>query len=144
MEDDRVTIGQLARQLDVNPRTIRYYERVGVLPAPERTSSGYRLYAPEDAERLRFVKSAQRVGLTLGEIRETLAFRDRSEAPCRYVAGVIEQRLAETNQRIRELRAFKRELAELNQRMRAGGVVERDSPYCHYIASAGSSTNSED
>lgn len=136
-----MTIGQLARQLDLNPRTIRYYEHVGVLPEPERTASGYRLYTHEDEERLRFVKSAQRVGLTLGEIRETLAFRDRGEAPCRYVAGVIEQRLAETNRRIRELRAFKRELTELSQRMRAGGVVERDSPYCHYIASTGSSMN---
>jgi DNA-binding transcriptional MerR regulator len=141
VEDDRMTIGQLARQLDLNPRTIRYYEHVGVLPEPERTASGYRLYTHEDEERLRFVKSAQRVGLTLGEIRETLAFRDRGEAPCRYVAGVIEQRLAETNRRIRELRAFKRELTELSQRMRAGGVVERDSPYCHYIASTGSSMN---
>lgn len=144
VQNDRITIGQLARQLDLNPRTIRYYEHVGVLPEPERTTSGYRLYTPEDEERLRFVKSAQRVGLTLGEIRETLAFRDRDQAPCRYVAGVIERRLAETNQRIRELRAFKNDLSELNQRMRTGGVIERDSPYCHYIASPDASTSSDD
>lgn len=131
-----MTIGQLARRLDLNPRTIRYYESVGVLPEPERSSSGYRLYTAEDAERLRFVKNAQRVGLTLGEIRETLAYRDRGRAPCAYVAGVIERRLAETTQRIRELRAFKRELDDLHGRMRAGGVGERDSPYCHYIATA--------
>jgi DNA-binding transcriptional MerR regulator len=138
-----MTIGQLARRLDLNPRTIRYYERVGVLPEPERTGSGYRLYTHEDEERLRFVKSAQRVGLTLGEIRETLAFRDRGEAPCRYVAGVVERRLAETTRRIRDLRAFKRELSELDRRIRAGKPVERDAPYCHYIAPAGPSKSTE-
>jgi MerR family transcriptional regulator, copper efflux regulator len=141
-----MTIGQLAHELDLNARTIRYYEHVGVLPEPERTTSGYRLYTHEDEERLRFVKSAQRVGLTLGEIRETLAFRDRGQAPCHYVAEIIEQRLAETNQRIRELRTFKRELSELSElsrRMRAGDVVERDSRYCHYIASSGSSESQQ-
>lgn len=131
-----MTIGQLAKRLRLNPRTIRYYERVGVLPQPERTGAGYRLYTDEDEERLRFIKGAQRVGLTLGEIRETLAFRDRGEAPCRYVAGVIERRLSETDRRIRELRAFKRELSELHERMRAGEVVDQRSPYCHYIAAA--------
>jgi DNA-binding transcriptional MerR regulator len=134
-----VRIGQLATAAGVPVKTIRYYEEIGVLAPPARTASGYRDYDDTVADRLAFVRAAQSVGLTLGEIRETLAFRDRGEAPCRYVAGVIEQRLAETNQRIRELRAFKRELTELDQRMRAGGVVERDSPYCHYIASTGSS-----
>ncbi|MDQ3769160.1 MAG: MerR family DNA-binding protein [Actinomycetota bacterium] len=81
------------------------------------------------------MKSAQRLGLSLGEVKETLAFRERDERPCQYVAGLIDERLGEVNQRLRELRAFKRELTHLRERMRDAdnGVVERDAPYCHYI-----------
>ena len=87
-DEKRLKIGQLAERLDLNARTIRFYEQVGVLPEPTRNSSGYRLYSDEDEERLRFVKNAQRLGLTLGEIKEVLAFRDNDEPPCRYVAEV--------------------------------------------------------
>lgn len=133
----QLKIGQLAARLDLNPRTIRFYEQAGILPEPERSRGGFRLYGDEDAERLRFVKTAQRLGLTLGEIKEVLAFRDRDERPCRYVAGVIEQRLAEIDERMRELRALKQELRALQARMRAEGVAERDAAYCHYIEAAG-------
>lgn len=136
-----MTIGQLAGRLGINPRTIRYYERIGIVPEPERTYAGYRLYGREDEERLRFIKSAQRVGLNLGEIKETLAFRDRDEPPCGYVAGVIDQRLGEVNRRFAELRAFKRELTELRERMQARGpAAEREASYCHYIQSAPANT----
>lgn len=136
MPDEQMTIGRLGRQLGVNPRTIRYYERVGLLPAPERTGAGYRLYGPADAERLRFIKSAQRLGLSLGEIGEVLAFRERGQQPCRYVASVVDQRLGEVNRRLRELRTFKRELTELRDRMRAEGSADREGPYCHYLENA--------
>lgn len=136
MLDPQLTIGQLAGRLGLNPRTIRYYERIGLLPAPERTGAGYRLYGAADAERLRFIKSAQHLGLTLGEIGEVLAFRERGQAPCRYVASVIDQRLGEVSQQLRDLRAFKRELSDLRDRMRAEGPVDRDGPYCHYLAGA--------
>jgi DNA-binding transcriptional MerR regulator len=132
-----MTIGQLAGHLGINPRTIRYYERIGILPEPERTHAGYRLYGREDEDRLRFIKSAQRVGLNLGEIKETLALRDRDEPPCRYVAGVIDQRLSEVNRRLADLRVFKRDLTELQERMRAQSPApERQAGYCHYIQSA--------
>lgn len=131
-----MTIGGLAKRLDVNPRTIRYYERVGVLPEPERSHRGYRLYSEKDEARIRFIKSAQRVGLTLGEIKETLAFRERGQQPCGYVASVIERRLAEVSQRLRELRAFKAELNELRNRIHTGDLTARNDGYCHYIEAA--------
>ena len=136
MTEQTLTIGKLARRLDLNPRTIRFYEQAGVLPEPARTASGYRLYGPEDEERLRFVKSAQRLGLTLWEIKEVLALRDRGECPCRYVAGLIERHLAEIDERMRELRALEHELAVLRNRMRAEGIAERDGAFCHYIEQA--------
>jgi DNA-binding transcriptional MerR regulator len=131
-----MTIGRLADRLGLNPRTIRYYERLGLIPPAERTHRGYRVYSSADEDRLRFIKSAQRVGLTLGEVKETLAFRERGERPCRYIAGVIDQRLGEVNQRLAELRTFERELTELSDRMHADGVAERDARYCHYIEAA--------
>jgi DNA-binding transcriptional MerR regulator len=136
--EQRWRIGQLAERLGLNPRTIRYYERIQILPEPERTHAGYRLYGPGVEERLRFIKSAQRIGLNLGEIKEVLAFRERGQPPCGYVAGVIEQRLSEVDQRLRELRAFKADLSRLRERMRAEGVAERDR-YCHYIETAAGS-----
>lgn len=129
-------IGELARRLDLNPRTIRFYEDAGILPEPARTSGGFRLYGEDDEQRLRFVKAAQRLGLTLGEIKEVMAFRDRDQAPCRYVAGVIELRLTEINQRMREMRTLKQELTELRARMRTEGIAERDGAYCHYLETA--------
>ena len=68
-------IGQLARRLDLNTQTIRYYERIGLLPEPERTESGYRAYGEGDERRLRFIKNARSAGLTLDEIKEVLASR---------------------------------------------------------------------
>lgn len=129
-------IGELAKRLDLNTRTIRFYEQAGIIPAPARTRGGFRLYSEEDEERLRFVKSAQRLGLTLGEIKEVLAFRDRDERPCGYVAGVIEKRLAEINERMRDLRALKKELTKLRDRMRTEGIAEREAAFCHYIETA--------
>lgn len=133
-------IGELAGRLELNPRTIRFYEDAGILPPPARTSGGFRLYADEDIERLRFVKAAKRLGLTLGEIKEVIAFRDRDQTPCRYVAGVIEERLSEINERMRDLRALKAELTELRTRMRHEGIAERDGGYCHYIETAPAAT----
>ena len=131
--EGRLQIGQLADRVGVNPRTIRYYERIGLLPEPQRTDAGYRLYAAGDEDRLRFIKSAQRLGFTLGEVKETLACRERGERACPYVAGVIDDRLAQVDERMRELRRFKRELRELRDRMDVGGPDEAEAPFCHYI-----------
>ena len=132
-------IGELAKRLDLNPRTIRFYEGAGILPAPPRTRGGFRLYDDQDIERLRFIRAAQRLGLSLGEIKEVMAFRDRGQAPCRYVASVIEERLNEINEQMRDLRALKAELTELRTRMRDDGVAEREGGYCHYIETAADS-----
>ncbi|MBA2319525.1 MAG: heavy metal-responsive transcriptional regulator [Deltaproteobacteria bacterium] len=106
-------IGQLAERLGVNTRTIRYYERIGLLPEPERRPSGYRMYGAEDAERLAFVRSAQRFGLKLDEIREVLAFRDRGERPCVYVLETVRREVADLDRRIAGLDAARTQLAGL-------------------------------
>jgi len=88
-------IGELAGRIGVNPKTVRYYEGIGLLPAPEREPSGYRDYDDQDVDRLRFIRTAQRLGLSLSEISEILAFRRRSERPCGYVLEVLDRQVAE-------------------------------------------------
>ena len=134
--EGRLQIGQLADRVGVNPRTIRYYERIGLLPEPARTDAGYRLYSAADEGRLRFIKSAQRLGFTLGEVKETLAYRERGERACPYVAGVIDERLTQVDERLQELSAFKQELSDLRDRMQADGAQEGEAPFCHYIEAA--------
>ena len=105
-------IGELAEKVGVNP-TIRYYEGIGLLPDPERLPSGYREYSADDVDRLGFIRTAQRLGLSLSEISEILGFRDRSERPCDYVLGVLDRQVADLDRRMAEMRELRRELVAL-------------------------------
>ena len=120
----------------VNPKTIRFYESIGVLLEPPRTPSGYRDYDDEHVERLRFIRSAQRLGLKLEDIAEVLAFRDRGERPCDYVVNVVGREVDDLNARIREMRRLKSELEtlinEADQRRRIEG-----EKFCPLIAHYG-------
>lgn len=124
-------IGELADQLGVTTKAIRFYERIGLLPDPPRTSSGYRTYEEADAERLVFIKTAQRLGLTLDEIKEIIAFRDRGEQPCGYVADVLQRQVTDLDTRIREMRALRDELRRLQARAAEG--MAADSKFCGVI-----------
>lgn len=107
-------IGELADLLGVNPKTIRYYEDIGLLPAPERTPSGYRVYGDDAVERITFIKTAQRLGITLDEAREILALRDQAKPPCRYVRDVLRRQVRQINKRMAELRTLRAELLALD------------------------------
>lgn len=124
-------IGELADRIGVTTKAIRFYERIGLLPDPTRTPSGYRSYEEVDAERLVFIKTAQRLGLSLDEIKEIIAFRDRGEQPCGYVAGVLERQVADLDARIREMRTLRDELRRLQARAAQG--MTPDSKYCGVI-----------
>lgn len=108
-------IGQLADQLGLNPKTIRYYESIGLLADPGRTPAGYRIYGDDDLERLTFIKTAQRLSITLDEIREILALRDHSQRPCDYVRDLLHRQVDEIDERIAELRALRRQLVHLDE-----------------------------
>ncbi|GAA1879990.1 heavy metal-responsive transcriptional regulator [Streptantibioticus ferralitis] len=109
-------IGDLAGESGLTTKTIRYYEQVGLMPAPPRTSGGYRDYPTEAASRLAFIRDAQHAGLTLAEIRSILALRDSGESPCSHVSDLIDQHLEEINQRMAELRKTRIALRDLAQR----------------------------
>ena len=109
-------IGQLASRTGVPARTIRYYEAIGVLPESSRTSSGYRTYGEDAVESLEFIRSAQAVGFTLGEIREIVALRDRGKTPCQYVLEVLAARAGQIEERIAQLHALREEINRLARR----------------------------
>jgi MerR family copper efflux transcriptional regulator len=111
-------IGAVAQQAGLSTKAIRYYESIGVLAQPDRTASGYRDYTPETCERLRFIRSAQAVGLSLGEIREILAYRDRGETPCSHVRELIRRRATQIDQEIAQLETMRTELRRLERRAR--------------------------
>lgn len=106
-------IGEVARRAGIATSAIRFYEEAGLLPEPKRTPAGYRVYDASVVDRLAFIRAGQAVGLSLGELGDVLQIRDRGEAPCRHVAELIDVRLGEIDQRLRDLRRLRRDLASL-------------------------------
>lgn len=106
-------IGQVAAQAAVNIRTLRFYEKEGVLPAPRRLASGYRTYAPETVAVVRFIKRAQGLGYTLREVKELLALRQASGASCAEVQRNAGAKLADVRARLRQLQSMERALSKL-------------------------------
>jgi DNA-binding transcriptional MerR regulator len=115
-----LTIGQVAKTSGVAAKTIRYYEQIGVLPAPSRAASGYRLYDQHGVERLRFIRRARSLGLPLQQLKTlmgTLNSGPHSALRPRLRALVRTQLDAVTNQ-ITELEGLRRQLEQILQRMR--------------------------
>lgn len=119
-------IGVFAAQAGLTTKTVRFYEQAGLLPPPPRTDTGYRDYPPKALARLRFIRDAQSAGLTLAEIRGVLAIRDSGQPPCRHVADLIDQHLAQVRARIAELAQTRAALTELKHRAAATDPADCD------------------
>jgi DNA-binding transcriptional MerR regulator len=129
-----VRIGELATRSGVSTKTIRYYEDVGLLPEPRRLENGYRDYSPVATKRLEFIRSAQAIGLSLGEIRSILEFRDRGKVPCVHVAELIERKTREISKQIEALKKRRSEFERLARKARR--LSPRDcakANVCHII-----------
>ncbi len=132
-----VRISELAGQAGVTTKTLRYYERIGLLPVPSRSPSGYRDYRPDVLDRLGFIRAGQAVGLSLGEIRQVVALRDRGETPCDHVYQLLRRRGAELNERIDDLQRLRRELQALSRRARRLDPADcNPRGICHLISPA--------
>ena len=138
--DRRLKIGELARQTGLSIKTIRYYERRGLLEQPPRTQGGYRLYGPEEVARLRFVQRAKLLGLTLEEIKELveLAARCNEGEIVPRLEEVLETKLKETERKMAELSAFRQNLLYYRTRASAlsGGVLPTDR-HCEEVSFCG-------
>ncbi len=97
----QMTIGRVAKTLDLPISTLRFYEREGLLTAPDRSKSGYRLYDESAVKRLAFIRSAQAVGFTLEDIRELLRLDEDSS--CKKVQTLLSRRLAEVETKLADL-----------------------------------------
>ena len=106
-------IGVFAKQGDVKPDTVRYYEKRGLLPKPARGTSGYRVYDQAALNQLRFIRKAQALGFTLDEIQRILSLRGRGKERCRCVIAMGEVTLTETKRKISELEKFREDLRKM-------------------------------
>ena len=118
---DLLTIGKLAQQGRVNIQTIRYYERRGLIPKPNRSSSGYRLYDEAAVRRLGFVRKAQLLGFSLDEIDELLSLRMRPGITCGDIRKRARQKIATVEEKIAELTRIRGALAKLATACRGKG-----------------------
>jgi len=109
---DSLKAGAVAKAAGVGVQTLHYYERLGLLQKPKRSEANYRLYAPEAIRRVRFIKKAQALGLTLEETKQILDLKDHGREPCLKVAEVGEKHLQEIDARLTQLRAYRRALAQ--------------------------------
>ena len=113
MNQPLLYIGKIARQVGLNPRTIRYYESLGLLPPALRSESRYRLYTPQTVELLRLIKKAKTLGFTLTEIREIIALRQRGNLPCPHVHTLLTERVQTLSRQIKDLTLLRDELKGL-------------------------------
>lgn len=111
-----MTIGELGRQTGVSADTIRYYERIGLMPRPQRTPGGYRDYPAGAGNRLTVIRNAVQLGFPLREIARVLRIRDAGGAPCRQVRDYARELVGEIEQRIAALQADRRAMLAMIDR----------------------------
>lgn len=108
--------GELAKVCKLNKETLRYYERIGLLPAPQRTDSGYRIYSEQAVDRLNFIKRMQELGFTLKEIDKLLGVVDQDEAKCCDMYDFTVEKLTDIQRKIHDLKRIEHMLIDLKTR----------------------------
>lgn len=133
-----MTIGRLARTTGMEAKTLRYYDRVGLLRPAKRTEAGYRLYDESASGRLRFILRAKALGIALADIRRILAYRDEGLAPCRHVLDLVGSNITRLENQIRDLESLRKDLRrlhrELNRRIPTDARAAADCPCFDVIA----------
>ena len=124
MTDGRITIGSLAKAAATKVETIRYYEGIGLLPKPSRTSGNYRVYSHTHLQRLMFVRRARHLGFSIEQVRELLGLADDRDRPCEAVDAIARAHLSDVERKIAGLTALRHELGELIDQCRCGTVAE--------------------
>lgn len=109
-------VGEVSRSLGLNPQTLYFYERIGLIPSPQRTKAGYRLFSQQDVERLAFIACAKSLGLSLDEIKDILALKDGQALTCRAVYERLSKKVQDIEESIRQLQALRDDLIPLVER----------------------------
>ena len=121
---DALTIGQLGRATDTKIETIRYYEKIGLLPAPRRTTGNYRSYEAEHLRRLGFIRHARELGFSIEDVRGLLKLAAHAERPCEEVDQFVARHLETTERKIAALTRLRRELRDTLNSCRGGRIAE--------------------
>lgn len=116
-------IGELARRAGANSETIRYYERIGLLPRPFRTDSNYRDYSGRDVERLSFIRHARGLGFDLSDIRSLIDLAEHPERDCGEADAIASRHLGAVEAKIEQLERLRGELARMISQCRGGSVA---------------------
>ena len=119
-----LSIGALARATNTKVETIRWYERVGLLPPPSRTEGNYRAYGEAELNRLSFIRRARDLGFSIEQVRDLLALSDRRDQSCATVDELTRAHLAEVERKIADLEALRRELSALLSQCRRGTISD--------------------
>lgn len=117
-------IGEMSRRTSVNIETIRYYERVNLMPKPDRTTGGNRQYNHEQLKRLSFIKTSRELGFSIDEIRELLEMVDRQDFTCGEVHGLTVGHLASVREKIKGLRKLEKALVSMAAECSQGDVPD--------------------
>lgn len=124
LADSFHTIGELARAIGVKIETIRYYEKIGLLAEPRRTSGNYRAYGTEHLNRLSFIRRSRDLGFSLDKVRDLLTLADDRDRSCEAVDAIARAHLAEVDRKIADLRALRRELDSLISQCSSGTIAQ--------------------
>lgn len=109
-------VGEIAKKCGVNKETLRYYERVGLIPEPTRTNTGYRIYSEETVNRLKFIKRMQDLGFSLAEIDKLLGVVDKDDARCMDMYDFVIKKIEEVQKKIRDFKKIEQMLVNLKER----------------------------
>lgn len=119
-----IVIGELARATGTKSETIRYYERIGLLPRPPRTAANYRSYGAAELARLSFIRRARALGFSIEQVSALLDLADRRDRSCEAVDALAKEHLQMIEAKISDLKALRREIADLIGQCRKGTVAE--------------------
>lgn len=123
MKPKQFKIGDLAKETGTKVVTIRYYEKIGLLPAPARNQGNYRVYDTAHLDRLRFIRRCRALGFSLDQIRELLTLASDAGRPCGEVDKLTADHLAEVEAKIVDLTKLAGELRRISRRCRGGGTI---------------------
>ncbi|CDM93083.1 MULTISPECIES: heavy metal-responsive transcriptional regulator [Limnospira] len=108
-------VGEVSEILGINPQTIYFYERIGLIPSPQRTEAGYRLFSQDDLERISFIIRGKSLGLTLAEIQDILELKHQRSLTCQAVYERLNGKLTQIRDKIDKLQALHDELLPIVQ-----------------------------
>lgn len=129
-----MTRGELAKKGQVNPETVRYYERSGLIPTAERSEAGYRLFTPAAAHRIHFIKRAQAVGFSLDDIKTLLDLKFSRDSTCGDVRSMVDAKISDINAKIAALETMRAELTALFDECPGGDQPTDECPILESFA----------